>query len=189
MNYKKEFPELSEKELEAYEKLKESIQAPENLKENILNKLEKRNLIQSSKISTIMYQTAAVAAALLIGFFAGIYNTDKSQTPMIKNDQNEYLLILYNDGFSSNKGETELTKEYTVWMEGLKETGNYLSANRLSDESRLLGQHLSDSEKLDVGGYYLITASDLDQAVQIAETHPQIKYNGGIEVRPIFQNE
>jgi hypothetical protein len=39
-----------------------------------------------------------------------------------------------------------------------------------------------------LGGYYLIDARDLDEAIEIAERIPPVKY-GTIEIRPVMEIE
>jgi hypothetical protein len=39
-----------------------------------------------------------------------------------------------------------------------------------------------------VAGFYVIEASDLDEAVKIAGTNPVVRYNGGVEVRAIHSS-
>jgi len=40
--------------------------------------------------------------------------------------------------------------------------------------------------KEQLGGYYLVEAKDLDEALAIAARIPEIDYGGSIEVRPIM---
>ncbi|WP_019867786.1 YciI family protein [Methylovulum miyakonense] len=90
-------------------------------------------------------------------------------------------------------------KEYAEFTKNLKEGGHYLGCNRLLPPSaavtvRVRGGKVSATDgpfaetKEQFGGYYLIEARDLNEAIQIASRIPGAKH-GCVEVRPVAEDE
>ena len=79
------------------------------------------------------------------------------------------------------------------WVETLKAKGVYLGGNPLEEGGKMLrgpsGQKVTDGPfaetKEIVGGYMVVSADSLDQAVVIAKDCPGFAYGGTVEVRPI----
>jgi hypothetical protein len=90
----------------------------------------------------------------------------------------------------------ELLKKYQAWTQKLKSEGRFLAGEKLSNN---LGKSLrgkgtevivdgpyADSKEA-IGGYYLIEAKDLDEAVEVAKGCPSLTYGGSVEIREIDQ--
>jgi hypothetical protein len=86
-------------------------------------------------------------------------------------------------------------QEYLEFTEGIKSAGNFIGANRLQPpdtaktvrvrNGRVLtteGPYAETKEQ--IGGYYLIEAKDMNEAVGIASRIPGARY-GCVELRPI----
>jgi len=86
-------------------------------------------------------------------------------------------------------------EEYREFTEGMKASGHLLGANRLQPPETAVtvrvrqgrvsttdGPYAETKEQL--GGYYLIEARDLNEAIQIAARIPGARY-GCVEIRPI----
>ena len=87
--------------------------------------------------------------------------------------------------------------EYNAFTESIKKNGNYVGGEALQPTKtakavRVRNGKLSATDgpyvetKEQLGGYYLITAKDLNDAVQVASRIPGAKH-GTIEVRPIME--
>ena len=87
--------------------------------------------------------------------------------------------------------------EYGVFTEAVKQSGHYIGGNPLQPTqtattvrvrqgkvSTTDGPFAETREQL--GGYYLIEAKDLNDAIQVASRIPSAKI-GSIEVRPIME--
>jgi hypothetical protein len=115
----------------------------------------------------------------------------------------QYLLLIYaNEAamLSRPKEQTAQTMAaYTAYTEAIKQAGVYVGSNRLqptstattvrtpSGKSQVLdGPYAETKEQL--GGYYLIEAADLDEALSWAARCPGAAY-GAIEVRPIWPSD
>lgn len=113
-----------------------------------------------------------------------------------------YLCLVYHDEQKLNAlSEDEyqaLAEETLTYSDELSESGHLLDANPLeyvetATSLRLGGGKVSITDgpfvetKEQVGGYYLIEAKDLNEAIRLASKMPPIQM-GGIEVRPIKEN-
>jgi hypothetical protein len=111
----------------------------------------------------------------------------------------KYLCLIYDDEASWGK----LTKdeagkfrgEYGAFTEDVKKSGHYLGGNPLQPTQtattvRVRNGKVSTTDgpyaetKEQLGGYYLVEAKDLNDAIQVAARIPSARF-GAIEVRPI----
>jgi hypothetical protein len=87
--------------------------------------------------------------------------------------------------------------EYFAFTEGVKKSGHYIGGEALQPTQtattvRLRNGKMSSTDgpfaetKEQLGGYYLINARDLNDAIQVASKIPSAKL-GSIEVRPIME--
>jgi hypothetical protein len=90
----------------------------------------------------------------------------------------------------------ELMTKFGEWMAQMQSRGQMKGAGRLEDEGRRLsrkqGQIVVDGpyveSKETVGGYFLISAPDLAQALEIGKLCPILDNEGTVEVRPLMQS-
>ena len=113
----------------------------------------------------------------------------------------KYLCLIYDEeqkmaGMSKSEGDAFMG-EYFNFTEGIKKSGHYLGGNALqpvhtatSIRSRNGKVSTTDGPfaetKAPLGGYYLIEARDLNDAIQVATRIPSAK-TGTVEVRPIME--
>ena len=113
----------------------------------------------------------------------------------------KYLCLIYDEEKKLNtmskfEGEA-MMGEYFGFTEGIKKSGHYLGGNALQPVqtattvrvrngkvSTTDGPFAETQEQL--GGYYLIEAKDLNDAIQVAVKIPSSRI-GSIEVRPIME--
>jgi hypothetical protein len=112
-----------------------------------------------------------------------------------------YLCLIYEDEKWWDKAsQAELESgmaEYTAFTDSIKKSGAWIGGEALQPTktatsvrvrngkiSTTDGPYVETKEQL--GGYYLITAKDLKDAVQVASRIPGAK-NGTVEVRPIME--
>ncbi|MEO6238939.1 MAG: YciI family protein [Vicinamibacterales bacterium] len=113
----------------------------------------------------------------------------------------KYLCLIYNEErnlAALSKAEWEaLRGEYTVFTEGIRVTGHYLGGEGLQPTAtgrtvRVRDGRLSSTDgpfaetHEQLGGYYLIEARDLNDAIHVAARIPSARM-GSIEVRPIVE--
>jgi hypothetical protein len=86
-------------------------------------------------------------------------------------------------------------QEYARFTENIRSSGHFVSANRLKPAVTATTIRVRNSKVLitdgpfaetkeQFGGYYLIEARDLDDAIQVAAKIPGARY-GSVELRPI----
>jgi hypothetical protein len=111
----------------------------------------------------------------------------------------KYLCLVYFDEKTldalSTSEWTALTGECLAYGEGIRQNGHYLAAEalqpvRTATTLRVRDGKLSTTDgpfaetKEQLGGFYLIDARDLNEAIQVASRIPPARL-GSIEVRPI----
>lgn len=90
-------------------------------------------------------------------------------------------------------------RNYAEFTQSIRDSGHYLSCNRLLPPSSAVtvrvrngsvsttdGPYAETKEQL--GGYYVIEARDLNEAIQIAARIPGA-WIGSVEIRPIAEDE
>jgi hypothetical protein len=108
----------------------------------------------------------------------------------------QYLLLIYENEKRFSKGypAEEMTeynafgKEFGAAIKGgnaLQPTGSATTV-RVRDGKRLTTDGPFAETKEQLGGFYLIDAPDLDQAIEIASRIPGARH-GSIEVRPVMK--
>ncbi len=113
----------------------------------------------------------------------------------------QYLCLIYEDEKEWLKlppAETQkIIGEYNAYTESVKRSGNYLGGNGLEPTHtattvRLRKGKLATTDgpfaetKEQLGGYYLLKARDLNEAIQLASRIPGARF-GSIEVRPVME--
>jgi hypothetical protein len=112
-----------------------------------------------------------------------------------------YLCLIYSDETQYPKlPESEVKKvmgDYMSFGEGIKQSGQYIAAARLQPTHtattvRSRNGKISTTDgpfaetKEQLGGFYLINARDLNEAIQVASKIPGTRF-GSVEVRPIWE--
>jgi len=112
----------------------------------------------------------------------------------------QYLCLIYDDekqwaGFSQEARDAAMN-EYWAFEASIKKSGHFRASEALQPTSRATSVRVRDGKILitdgpfaetreQLGGYYLIDAKDLDEAIAIAARIPSAG-SGTIEVRPIM---
>ena len=112
----------------------------------------------------------------------------------------KYLCLIYDDEKKMGAMPTDQTNaffgEYNVFTDAIKKSGHYLGGEALQPVAaattvRVRNGKLSTTDgpfaetKEQLGGFYLIEARDLNDALQVAARIPSARF-GSIEVRPIL---
>jgi len=84
-------------------------------------------------------------------------------------------------------------QKWGAWMGGLKEKGQLVDGLPLNKEGKVVekaGEVITDGPFAEgaevVGGYLIVTATDLNDAVDISKGCPIFEHNGNVEVREIM---
>ena len=111
----------------------------------------------------------------------------------------KYVCLIYDEekkkSAMSNAESDALVGEYFAFSEGIRKSGHYLAGEALQPVQtavtvRIRNGKLSTTDgpfaetKEQLGGFYLINARDLNEAIQLASKIPSARL-GSVEVRPI----
>jgi hypothetical protein len=113
----------------------------------------------------------------------------------------KYLCLIYDEekklaSMPQTEGDAFM-EEYFAFTEGIKQSGHYIGGEALQPVQtattvRVRNGKISTTDgpfaetKEQLGGYYLIEARDLNDAIQVAAKIPSARI-GTIEVRPIME--
>jgi hypothetical protein len=111
-----------------------------------------------------------------------------------------YLALIYTPEPTTPPSEGEAAQmmtEYGSFTDMIKQRGAFLGGEALQPTSTATTVRLRDGQlstidgpfaetKEQLGGYYLLECSDLDQAIELAGKIPGARY-GAVEVRPILE--
>jgi hypothetical protein len=111
----------------------------------------------------------------------------------------EYLLLIYgNEADMAKMTEAErgaMLQEYGRFTQSIQQSGNHRAGHQLQPVATATTVRMRDNKRLvtdgpfaetreQLGGFYLVQARDLDEALAIAERIPSAR-SGSIEVRPL----
>jgi hypothetical protein len=115
----------------------------------------------------------------------------------------QYLLLIYGNeeavGKMSKAEVDGILLEYGEFTKSIAQSGHYRGGNELADTSTATTVKMRDKKRLvtdgpfaetkeQLGGYYLVEAKDLDEAIALAARIPSARW-GSIEVRPIIPHD
>jgi hypothetical protein len=110
----------------------------------------------------------------------------------------KYMLLVYLDEQAMTDAEREhCFVESAQLAQDLSASGKYLDASPLHPVATATSVRVRDGKRVvtdgpfaetreQLGGYYLIDARDLDEALGIAEQIPPAKF-GTVEIRPVLE--
>lgn len=109
------------------------------------------------------------------------------------------FLYLFRGGHEAYQGMSQQEKQahmevWGAWMENLRQQGKLIDGLPLSDEGKVVadkGDVITDGPYAEgaemVGGYLIVNASDMEEAVSISKSCPIFDYSGShVEVREIL---
>ncbi|HET7696023.1 MAG TPA: YciI family protein [Vicinamibacterales bacterium] len=115
----------------------------------------------------------------------------------------KYLCLIYDEEkklHAMTKGEMDaLMREYFAFTDAIVKSGHMLAGNDLQPTQNATTVRVRNGKvmttdgpfaetKEQLGGYYLLEAADLNEAIQIAARIPSARL-GSIEVRPIQEHQ
>jgi len=110
----------------------------------------------------------------------------------------KYMLLVYLDEQAMTDAErAHCYVESAQLTQDLNAKGQYVSASPLHPVATATSVRVREGKRLvtdgpfaetreQLGGYYVVEAKDLDEAIQIAERIPPARY-GTIEIRPVME--
>lgn len=110
----------------------------------------------------------------------------------------KYMLLVYmNEQAMSDEERARCYVESAQLTQELNTTGQYVAAGPLHSVATATSVSVREGKRIvtdgpfaetreQLGGYYVVEAKDLDEAIAIAERIPPVKY-GTIEIRPVME--
>ena len=113
----------------------------------------------------------------------------------------KYMLLIHDDEKAwaklSDAERQKIYADYGAFSAELRASGQYLAGSQLQPTTTATSVRVRDGKRLvtdgpfaetreQLGGYYLVDAKDLNEAIQIASKIPSAR-TGGIEVRPVME--
>jgi hypothetical protein len=110
----------------------------------------------------------------------------------------QYILLIYSDEKTRPSSAAEMDRmlgEYMAFTQDIVKSGNFKAGDPLEPTSSATTVRVREGRTLttdgpfaetkeQLGGYYIVEAKDLDEAIAIAARIPGARH-GSIEVRPI----
>jgi hypothetical protein len=111
-------------------------------------------------------------------------------------NRSEYLLLFRNTQLEKRLSREEMEEamqRLNEWLGRWSERGQMKSGHPLDNEAKVISgarqRTVADGpfaeSKEAVGGYVIVLATDLDEAVAIAKEWPLLDYDATVEVRPL----
>jgi len=131
-------------------------------------------------------RAAAAVVLFLAGGLAGFVIRGGAPTAGAPDEPNFLLLVRGTEPDATVPVET-LVQEYSAWAGELAAAGRLVAAEKLVDDSGrwISGSAVETRSQSDVSGYFVISASDYGQAMDIARNSPHVRYGGTFEIRRI----
>jgi hypothetical protein len=193
--------ELSSREAAMFRQLAKEKTPPEFLENQIVGTLKRLQLIRSSSFCwqrRLIVFGSATALATAFFFLGATLNNWWKSIYLPTNGSTEFLLLLRNSpreqATRSEDEEFQRIQEYSAWAKKLRREGVLVEGEKLKDEAPFLDvinghptitQMDAANRASAVAGYFLIRASDYEDAIRIAQNCPHAAYGGTIEVRQI----
>lgn len=100
------------------------------------------------------------------------------------------------DGLSPEETQKQMQKWFS-WIDKLRADGKYQGGEALTKGGKILslkgGNIAVDGpfaeSKESVGGFFVIEASDLNEATEIAKEYPDFQFGGKVQVREVMKIE
>jgi hypothetical protein len=112
----------------------------------------------------------------------------------------QYMCLIYGDSNGratlSEEERNQMFAEYGAFTESIRESGHMVGGDALHPVETATTVRVRDGETLvtdgpfaetkeALGGYYLVEADSIDDALKLAEKIPSARFGGSVEVRPI----
>ncbi len=109
----------------------------------------------------------------------------------------EKFMLIFHGGIKQNASPEELQAnmdKWMAWVEKLNKEGRYVSGEALLPGGKLVsgkntatdGPYTEGKEL--VGGFFVLNAANLEEAVAIAQNeYPDFEFGGQVQVRPVMK--
>jgi len=192
---------LSATESTLLRSLAQGPQPSPGLEDRVVSELKRRGLVRAQGGAVMKaVRIVGIAAGLAVTFAGGMVagrreaSSGRLKQPAAAAQGEQFMLLMFSRKApaGARPAEPAIISEYRDWARARQAEGRLVGADKLSAVTRVVTRHegqtsIAKSAETDraLGGYFTITARHVDEAVEIAQTHPHLKYGGEVEVRPI----
>jgi len=110
----------------------------------------------------------------------------------------EKFMLIFQGGMSSQNPSPEIMQEqmgkWMAWIDKLNKAGKYVAGEPLLPGGKLItGKNKTVTDgpytegKEVVGGFFLINAENMDEAVKICDDYPSYVEGGSVQVRQVMK--
>ncbi len=176
-------PELRE----AISGLQREKTAPAAVEERVVSALRARGVIRRDRgrRTRRVWLAAAAAGLLAAGFLLG---RGFPPRPAPGSASPRFALFLLRGAESvPQRPEEEAARvaEYRAWARGLAGAGRLVTGEKLEDRGERIGGPSSAAPAEEIRGFFVISASNFEDALAVARGCPHLRHGGRILVRPI----
>ena len=180
--------DLPESEREALSEMRGGPAPPPHLEQGTVEMLSRRGLLESPHRPIRWLAAAAILIVFAVGMLTG---RSLPSTPEIEPSvaSPRFILLLYESAAEreySQQNEERLVREYRNWAIGLNESGIKVVGTKLTDDL----WSAKPSRPAEIGsdaltGFFVIEASDIERAMEVAKDCPHLVYGGSVVVRRV----
>jgi len=109
----------------------------------------------------------------------------------------EKFMLIFHGGIKQNASPQELQAnmdKWFAWVEKLNKEGRYVSGEALLPGGKLVSNKTTATDgpytegKELVGGFFVINAANIDEAIKMAQNeYPDFDFGGTVQVRPVMK--
>jgi hypothetical protein len=130
-----------------------------------------------------------IAGLVMVAVFIRAQTTTPAQEKHNQEVPMKTYVIIFRQGQPAPTPEERQkgASEVVAWAQRVNAAGHNLDPRILAPESAKPGQQSSNSgqaDELPLTALLFLEASDLDEAAEIAASHPAVRYGARVEVRP-----
>jgi hypothetical protein len=107
----------------------------------------------------------------------------------------KFVLLLKGGEFNEYSPEDmqRILEKYMTWSQLLRDKNQHIAGEELSNNGRVVS--IKNGKVVDgpfaetkesIGGFWLIEAENMEQAVQLSRSCPHLDFNGEVEVREVI---
>lgn len=111
----------------------------------------------------------------------------------------EKFMLIFHGGQMNERSPEEMQAvmgKWMAWIEKLRKAGQYITGEPLLPGGKIInGKNKTSTDgpftegKEVVGGFFLINAKDMDEAVEISNDYPDYENDGSVQVRQVMKIE
>ena len=107
----------------------------------------------------------------------------------------EKFMLIFHGGIKQNASPDELQSnmgKWMEWVEKLQKEGKYVSGEALLPGGKLVTSKTAVTDgpytegKEVVGGFFVINANNMQEALDECQHYPDFEYGGQVQVRPVM---